>query len=324
MKKQLLYLILLALSFMACTKEDNSSGGPSNSSDVSSTVFYVDTFRIYSTDLKGNSRKLVVDEDLKSGNNYISDLTYLPTAKKLVYGYSIMSNQPIQIKSSNVDGSDKKIIKTLTAGLNLNFIKGTSDGQIFYQTVQNNGSTIATKTYSMKADGTSETELQGFLYAFNIAQEQISTEGKGIINNDGYFAKIKNGVFIEAESFNLFLNEDKTKINFPIVSADATKIAFISPTTTLRKYDIRIKDAVKDAATSKILYSITLPADVNDVAPRISFLNGNKSILAYYGKFTFPKGASTDFTHCELIDVSTSTAINWKFTGDEIYTIVTN
>lgn len=323
MKKQIIYLAIISLAFFACSKSDDSTGTP-NTSAESNTAFYVDTFRIYSTDLKGGNRKLVLDEDLKSQNNYITNLTYLPVANKLIYGYSTSFNLPVQIKSSNIDGTDKKVIKTLATGLSLGFIKGTSDGQIFYQTNQYTGSTVSTKTYSIKADGTGETELQGFLYLNNIRQEQISTEGKGILNKDGYFAKIVNGVFDERNSFNLFLNEDKPKINFPIVSADGSKAAFVSSTSTTRKYEIKIKDAVKDAATSNVLYTITLPTDVNDIAPKITFVNGNKSILVYYGKLTFPKGAMTDYTQCELIDVATGTATNWKFTGDEITTLVTN
>lgn len=56
----------------------------------------------------------------------------------------------------------------------------------------------------MKADGTAETELQGFLYAPNIIESQISNLGKEVLGNDGYFFKITNGVFAEVESFNIF------------------------------------------------------------------------------------------------------------------------
>ncbi|MBD3750527.1 MAG: hypothetical protein IE931_13640 [Sphingobacteriales bacterium] len=46
MKKALFYLAIISLSFLACSKNDNPN--PTPSSEESSTVFYTDTFNIYS------------------------------------------------------------------------------------------------------------------------------------------------------------------------------------------------------------------------------------------------------------------------------------
>lgn len=326
MKKQLLYLTLLALSFLACTKEDNSSGGPSNSSDVSSTVFYLDTFRIYSTDLKGNNRKLVVDEGLNSQNNYIGEFSILPTSQQLIYTYTQIFTQPMQIKICKMDGTDKKVVKTLASSQSsIGFVKGTKDGNIIYQVNTFQGPTINTKTYIMKADGTEEKELQSFLYAAYIGEGQVSNQGKGVLGDDGYFFKINNGIFVEAESFNIFLNEDKAKIKNKIISADATKAAFVQSTNTLGKYEIRIKDNSKTAPISTVLYTLNIPADADQYNANIYFVNGAKEIIVSYGKFTSPRGSVNDYTNCDLIDVATGKVTQtWKFTGDNISTIITN
>lgn len=324
MKKLLLFAAIITLTFFACKKNDNKVDPNPPANEESNTVFYVDTFRIYSTDLNGNNRKLVVDENLGSGNNYIGSVTYLPVAKKLVYSYIQIYTQPMVIKSCNLDGSDKKILKTIPASTSVAMLKGTSDGQIIFQTNTFNQATVVTNTYTMKADGTGETQIINTLYIPYLKQAQISTEGKGILNSDGYFSKLKNGVFAESESFNLFLNEDNAKITSPIISADATKAAFVLSTATSRKYEVRIKDVIKNSPTSKVLYTVNIAADASDQAPYIKFVNGNKYIMVYYGKFTSPKGSPADYTQCELINVSTGTAINWKFMGDDVYEAFAN
>ncbi len=318
---------MASLSFFACTKnEDTTLNNGNGISGVSTTAFYVDTFRIYSTDLKGANRKLVVDEDLKSQNNYISQISVLPATQQVVYSYRTSLLLPQQIKICKFDGSDKKVLKTLASNQSsVGLVKGTADGYVIYQVNTFQGSTISSKTYSMKADGTEEKELQGFLYALNINEAQISNLGKGVLGNDGYFFKINNGLFAEAESFNIFLNEDKSKIIKPIISADATKAAFIQTTGTLGKYDIRIKDNLKTAPTSTVLYTLTIPADADQYSVSIYFVNGAKNIMISYGKLTFPRGSLNDYTNCDLIDVATGKiSQTWKFTGDNVSRAVTD
>lgn len=325
MKKTLIYLAIASLSILACSKKDDSTPNPSAGSGVSTKVFYVDTFRIYSTDLSGANRKLVVDEDLKSQNNYVTQISVLPNTQQLVYGYYDGVTRASQIKTCKFDGSGVKVIKTISSGTSIGFIKGISDGNIYYQANIFSGGTVASKAFSIKADGTGETELQGFLYATNIKEAQISNQGKGILGNDGYFAKITNGVFAEADSYNIFLNEekDKTKLKSIILSADATKAAFLQSTTTLGKYEVRIKDNLKTAPTSTVLYTLTIPADANQYGADVHFVNGSKNLLVTYGKFTSPKGSANDYTNCDLIDATTGKLDKtWKFTGDDIGRVI--
>lgn len=81
---------MASISFLACSKKDDTTlnNGANGASGISTTVFYADTFRIYSTDLKGGNRKLIVDEDLKSQNNYIGQISVLPINQQIVYTYS--------------------------------------------------------------------------------------------------------------------------------------------------------------------------------------------------------------------------------------------
>ena len=73
--KKLIYVLTIVSLLFACKKND-----PSIEEEIkpvagkSQNVFFVDTFRVYSTDLVGNNKKLILDEDIKSGNNYIVEM----------------------------------------------------------------------------------------------------------------------------------------------------------------------------------------------------------------------------------------------------------
>ncbi|MEO5910094.1 MAG: hypothetical protein ABIP95_04355 [Pelobium sp.] len=328
MKKYFLYFTVVLFAFLSCSKNDDSTGTPSGIKGESTTVFYTDTFKIYSTDLKGGNRKLVVDEgpNNSSSNNYIYSTAYVPTANKLVYIYTEFYDKPFFLKTCNLDGTDKKIIKTFPAFTNVGLVKATSDGQIFY-TLPGKPfpNQTPSKTFSIKADGTGETEVTQQFYVNITDPNLISTDGKGILSPSGYFGVLVNGTFDERNSFNLLLNEekDKTKYKSIILSADATKAAFLLSTSTIGKFEVRIKNVKKDEPTSTVLYTLNIPADANQYGGTIRFVNGTKNILIYYGKFTGPKGSSNDYTNCELIDVATGKVTQtWKFTGDEIYNVV--
>ncbi len=325
MKKTLFYLAIASLSFLACSKNDDPNSGPSGSSDVSTTVFYTDTFNVYSTDLKGGNRKLVVSEgpSNSSSNNYIYSVSYVPVANRLVYVYTERYNEPFFLRTCKLDGSDKKTIKTFPTGTNLGLVKAFSDGKIMYvipgKLYPNQ---TPSKSFLINADGTGETEVNVPFYTNIEEPDLISTDGKGVLAPTGYFAIINNGVFDERNSFNILLNEDKDQTKFMdlILSNDAKKAAFVQTTTANRKYEIRIKNVVKDAPVSTVLYTVNILAEANDQAPKIHFVNGSKNILMSYGKFTSPKGSPNDYTYCEIIDTTTGKVTqSWKFMGDNVY-----
>ncbi|OAQ41812.1 hypothetical protein A5893_01460 [Pedobacter psychrophilus] len=328
MKKTFFYLAIASLSFLACSKSDDSN--PSVSSEESTTVFYTDTFNIYSTDLKGGSRKLVTSEgpSNSTSNNYIIATVYVPTSNRLAYIYTEKYDQPFFLKTCNLDGSDKKTIKTFPAFTQIGLLKATSDGQIFY-TLPGKPfpNQTPSKTFSIKADGTGETEITQQVYASTSDPDLISADGKGVLLNGGYFAVIVNGTFDERNSFNVLTNEEKdqTKIKQLSLSNDASKLTFAQKTATAGQYEIRIKNVVKDAPTSTVLYTLNIPSDASEFTLSLKFVNGTKNILVSYGKFTSPKGSVNDYTNCDLIDAVSGKVTNtWKFMGDEIYNPFTN
>ncbi|WP_017256991.1 hypothetical protein [Pedobacter arcticus] len=321
MKKALFYLAIASLSFLACSKSDDN--GPSSSTDVSTTVFYTDTFNIYSTDLKGGNRKLVVSEGPYTGNNYFRGTAYVAKSKKMAYLYTEAYNKPFFLRTCNLDGTDKKTIKTFAAYTNVGIIKATAEGKIIYTLPgQAYPNQTASKVFSMNVDGTGETEVIVPFYAGISNPELISADGKGVLSEQGYFALMVNGVFDERNSFNLLLNEDKdqTKIRNLTMARDASKAAFIQTTGVDRKYEVRIKDVKKDAPVATVLYTVNINTEANDGTPGLTFVNGSKNILVSYGKFTSPKGSANDYTYCELIDTSNGKVVqSWKFMGDDIY-----
>ncbi len=322
MKKQIIYLALIVVSFFACAKSDNNEPSPS-SSELSNVVFYVDTFAIYSTDLKGGNRKLIVSEGPNTNNNYFKGVDYLAKSKKMVYLYTERYDQPFFLRTCNLDGTDKKTIKTFAAFTSVGLIKATTEGKIIYtlpgKTYPNQ---TASKVFSINVDGTGETEINAPYYATMYDKNLISADGKGVLSESGYFAVIVNGTFDERNSFNILTNEDKdqTKIRNLTMSKDATKAAFIQTTGVDRKYEVRIKNVKKDAPTATVLYTINIISDADDGIPSITFTNGSKNILVNYGKFTSPRGSVNDYTYCELIDTSSGKVVqSWKFMGDDIY-----
>ncbi|RCH56388.1 hypothetical protein DJ568_00570 [Mucilaginibacter hurinus] len=319
MTKKFTLAALLALILFGCSKNNNNPGPEEeNPTGANSTVFYADTFRVYKTDMAGGDRKLVVDEDIKSGNNYIGYLTTIPGKGKVVYTYTTGYQDGTSIRIVNADGSEKKILKTIPAGTTILFIKGVGN-QIFYRTGVYNGTSVTTKTYAMDADGSNDKELTGIPNGGSITETQISSEGKGILSDDGYFMKLDNGVFKEAESFYAFKAADKTDMYDIAISADASKGAFLYKITDT-KYEIRIKDLSATSSFST-LYTLNLPAAASR-SVNILWVNGNKNVMVYWGKFTIPTGSPDDYTQCELIDASTGKATIWKFTGDEIGNVV--
>jgi hypothetical protein len=317
--------LLIALSFTAlyaCTKSNSeptpappvTGGGTGNS-----IVFYTDTFRVYSTNLSGGDRKLVVDEDLKSQNNYIGFITTIPGKNKIVYTYTTGGGSGFVIKTADTDGKNVKTIKTIPTQNSISYIKGIADGRIYFA-YGPTGSPA--KNYVMDADGANETALTTIPTYSRINASQIATSGKGIIDNSGYFAVLNNGVFAEASSFYLLANETKADIRQTAVSDDATKLAILYTTTDPNVFEVRIKDIAKANVTATTVYTVTLASDEINYNVNIQWVNGNKNVLVSYGKFTGPQGSATDYTKCELIDVAAKTATNWKFTGDEAQRVV--
>jgi len=332
MKIKFLLLIIACAVIASCSKNNSiDEVAPTiTTAGESSTVLYIDTFRVYSTNLKGEDRKLLVNEDLKSENNYIMSTSIIPGSNKIVYSYTTGYLDPTTIKVAAADGSTKAIVKTFPAGERVGFVKGMVGNKIYYSVSKNQGGVSSVNYYSMNEDGTGETEIKGFPYYSFMKESTISNQGKGFLANAGYFAKIKDGIFLEQESFNVLANENKTDIMGDIVVAnDASKIAWVAKTSTDGKYEIRVKDITTKTTSSTVAFTYTVPpAFVGNVFNdffNLYWVNGNKKLLLEYGKFTFPKGAASDYSFCQIIDIATGTAgATWNFTGDGNSQILVN
>ena len=338
MKFKLYLLIIAAFSIAACSKKDDANPqiDPTLSGE-SSTVYFVDTFRVYSTNLTGNDRKLLINEDLKSGNNYILSLSVMPSSNKLVYTYTTGYQDGVVIKIANPDGSNIKTIKTLAAGTTINFLKGIIDNKIYYATsvFASGGATIASKFYMMNDDGSNEKELMGFPYLSYVEDAEISNQGKGFLSNTNFgtpslltsfLFKINNGVFAESESKVVLGNilSDDVASN-PILSNDITKIAYALRTTTGNKIEIKVKDITTAMATATTVYTITVPAEILNPYIKLYWVSGTQKLLAYYGNWKGGRYATSDSKMtCELIDVAKGTSTNWAFTGDGLGEFIVN
>ena len=343
MKIKFNLLVVAAFLIAACSQKDDSNPqlDPSLLSNESSTVYFLDTFRVYSTNLSGGDRKLLIDEDLKSGNNYIGSLSVMPGSKKLIYVYNTSYLKPIEIKIANSDGTNIKTIKSLAVGTTINILKGITDNKIYFGTsvFASGGSTIASKFYVMNDDGTNEKELIGFPYLSYVDDAEVSNQGKGFIITSTspfttgspstistYFNKINNGVYVEKESKGVLSNilSDDMACN-PILSNDITKIAYALKTTTTNKIEIKVKDITAATSTATTVYTLTVPAEIKNPYIKLYWVSGTQKLLAYYGNWKGGRYATSDSKMtCELIDVAKGTATTWAFTGDGMGSFIVN
>jgi len=313
---------------MACSKAND---GPEAREEITagSSIYYVDTFKVYATDYKGNNRKLLFDEDIKSENNYITDICIMPGSGKIVYGYITSYLNPEVIKITNADGSGKKVIKTIPVGTNLNFVKGIPNNRIYFGTGVRSGNNVINKFYVMNDDGTNEKELTGLNSFAGVQTEQVSSQGKGLIASGGYFVKIKDDAFSELESFNVLTNEKISDMEGGLaISPDATKLAFVVRTSVANKYDVRVKDISTRGTSSVVAYTFTLPtagsSSTFNTPVNLCWADNGKKLIFSYGKFTTPKGAATDNSSIHLIDPANSKVTNWTFGGDGYLRVLTD
>ncbi len=317
MKKSLFYLAIASLSFLACSKSDDSNNGPPASDGLSTKVFYQQRHQIYSTNLKGENKKTVVEEADKSQSNYIFRPSIMGIAsKQIVYAYADDSKATYSIKVVNIDGSNVKIIKTLPKkDTYITLLKGLSNGLVLFQVNTVMGSVTTNRTFTIKADGTGETELSGAPYDPYLSEQSISADGSSYINSDGKFNKITNGSIDNANSFDLISSAEKTNFYDDILSGDAKKAALIYYTRPQKKLEIKIKDVVKNSPAAVTLFTAELPANADDETFEICFVNGTKNILVSFSTRTAVQtpNPEPDYTSCQLIDASTGKVINaWK------------
>ena len=347
--KRLFILALAVTSIISCTKEDttNSGGGGTTNGTATTLLAYADSAQIFTTDLTGGNRKLAVAAETATINESIGGVQFSADGTKFIYSHSLSGAPGVRtIKSCNLDGSNKKVLKTLDANTNNSFIKVLANGKILLSTNTFTNPGIATKLFTINEDGTGETAFtQSGFGVTNSRNGDVSKTAQDIIFNSasapaqgtGYSGRMISylgwnaagtvtGERVIENSTDVF--NDVTKAGAVTLSNDGSLVAF-AVVSGSGKFDIYTKGTGANAAARKLIYTIAVPADIpyfSTYMINLKWMSSNDKLLAYIGKFTPPRGAATDYTQCNLITIgaTASTDVNWKFTGDDIGDIVPN
>jgi hypothetical protein len=345
--KRLFVLAFVLTGIISCTKEDGNTTSSSTTGTANSLLAYVDSAQIFTTDLTGGNRKLAVAAETATVNEYLGTVQFSADGTKFIYSHNLSGSANVRtIKSCNLDGSNKKILKTFDATTNNNFLKVLANGKILFGTTTFTGGVIATKVYTINEDGTGETAFtQSGFGVSNSSYTHVSKTGQDLLllatstpaqgtNFSGriisYLGWSSTGTLTgervienSSDAFN-----DAAKAGNVAISNDGSLVAF-AVLNSATKFDIYTKETKAGAAARKLVYSITVPSDIANVSSsslKLRWLNGTDKLLAYIGKFTSPRGAATDYTQCYVITIgaTASTDVNWKFTGDDIFDIAPN
>ncbi len=321
MRKLSVVAALLCLVF-ACKKDDGTA--PEKTQDQGKLAFFLDTFRVYSSDLEGKGLKTVVDEDEKSGNNYIAKITYSNT-NKFVYGYKPATGS-FQVKIANADGSNKKVLKTLAGNAGLSFL-GSFGDKILYTTTDYSGTTPIIEIRTMAEDGSNDVKLnlpRPTLAARNGSTYVSTTEDNSTAtpSSTSYVVKFKNGVWEEANSFSL--PKVTGLIRASAISDDGNTLVYVlaADYSTLT-YDVFTMDISKKGNTAKKVLSHTFPTTGEGAVqfpPQISIaLAGTANVLVGYGVDVDKKRYATknDYYYIQNIDLDKGIiSKKWKITGE--------
>ena len=315
-------IIANGIFFTSC-KKDNST--ETEKTLESNLVFFVDTFRVYSSDLEGKGLKALVDEDEKSGNNYINAITF-SNNKKFVYGYKTASGN-MQIKVANADGSNKKVLKSLNATASIGFLRAFGD-KIMYTITDYSATKPVTEIRTMAEDGSNDTPIS--LPRPSLAARSgstfvsVSEDYSGTAPSFGaYVVKFKNGTWDEASSFNI------AKVNgvrrASAISADGNTFVYVtSANYTTLTYDVFVLDISKRDNTAKKVLSHTFPITGEGAVQfppqlAIALANGNANISVGYGVDVDKQRYATknDYYYVQNIDIEKATITKkWKIAGE--------
>ncbi len=345
--KRFFVLAFVLTSIISCTKEDGNTTGGGATGAATTLLAYVDSAQIYTTDLTGGSRKLAVAAETATVNEYLGNVQFSADGTKFIYSHNLSGSANVRtIKSCNLDGSNKKVLKTFAASENNNFLKVLANGKILFGTNTFTGGNMVNKVFTINEDGTGETVFtQAGFGVSNSNYTHVSKTGQDLIlmavsapaqgtnysgRNISYLGWSATGTVtgerVIENSTDVF--NDATKAGNVAINNDGSLVAF-AVLNSAAKFDIYTKETKAGAAARKLVYSITIPSDIPIISTgslKLSWLNGTDKLLAYTGKFTSPRGSATDYTQCYVITIgaTTSTDVNWKFTGDDIGSVVPN
>mgnify|MGYP003583135146 CR=1 FL=1 len=316
------YLAIANVIFLSSCKKDST---PEKDQAQDKLVFFVDTFRVYSSDLEGNGLKALVDEDEQSGNNYIAQIAH-SNSNKFAYAYKPASGS-FQLKVANADGSGKKTLKTLDGNAGVSFL-GSFGDKILYTTLAYNGTTPVIELRSMAEDGSNDVKL-------NLPRPTLAARGGSTFvstttdnatatpSSTSYVLKFKNGIWEEASSFNL--PKVTGLIRASAISDDGNTLVYVlaADYTTLT-YDVFTMDISKKGNTAKKVLSHTFPTTGEGAVqfpPQLSIAlaKGNTHVLVGYGVDVDKKRYATknDYYFIQHIDLQKGViSKKWKIAGE--------
>ncbi len=313
--KKIIYILMCVTSVVACKKNDSSIGTtPTTSGNL---IFYIDSAKIYSTDLSGNNRKLVVGLDTTNPNSYISNwVTTTADAGKIYFRHHISGTSPsIKQYVVNSDGTGLVLIKNMaTPNYEYGVTKLTTDGKLtFYQNQWSSPGAYTNTLQSLSLDGSTQTTLgtipgtfTHLIWGINRAGDRfLSTQYSGSANTV-YAGTLISGVPSSPRSLPAGIN----KFSY---NDDGKKVAYLK-SVSASSLEIYVYDVV--AETSSLVATYTIPTGATDDT-QICWADGTNKILVSTGFYTFPRGASTDYTSCSVYTVgSSATPVTFKFSGD--------
>lgn len=314
--KQIICLFVV-LTAIACSKKDENPGNSGGSTSNNNVVYYIDSAKIYSTNLSGGERKLLVGIDTLNRNSYINrNASVSVDGNKIFFMHRISGSTPsTKIYAVNKDGTGLVAIKTLSTINEYGFMKGTNDNKIvFFQNAITLPSTQVRTIESMNADGSSQATIATIPSTFNQIVVDITRSGDRYVSTGfsgttttSSTGSLSGGVLGTSRSL-------PTGSQKPKLSSDGKKIAYIKEAGTDR-YEIYIYDIATEAST--LVATPTFPFTVAGIYQiGVHWIEGSAKILVSAGKSSFPSSAS-DYTYCSLYTVgSTATPVIWQFAGD--------
>ena len=329
MKKLLTFLIitqLIACSTSQVIPADDATNPPA---PTASKIFFGDSSKIYSTDLTGGNRRLLVGLDTTSLNSYLMGITTNADGSKIYFRHRV-SGTPSTTKQYvvNADGTGLTLLKTFTSvNSNYDYTKLTSDNKlVFFDGLYIPPASYAKNIETLTLDGLTQTTVATIPASFTPNITQIG-RANGIYLAEQYFP---SGQVWYTGSLNASF-QPQTPRALPVgakqarLSDDGKVVAYYKTVnaTTLELYTYNVA-----TETATLLAPYTIPMvgvgtggpGSSSVSTYFTWVEGTSKLMIYSALFTSPRGVPTDYAHCSIYTVGTTAApTTFRFEGDGLY-----
>lgn len=325
--KKLVLLLVLPCLFFACKKESTSAPKQNNNiTGKSDLVFFIDTFRVYSSDLEGNNYKKLFEHSEDTKNSYIGDYSYTQSGK-IAYSFYTRANRHFSLRISTTNHNNPTVLKELQDNQSYTFVAGFGN-KILYTTSDFSKTPTTYEVRTVNEDGSNDTKLSIPMpkYAARNGSVAISVteDYSGTIpKNNFYVSRFENGTWSERNSFNL--PAVNGIIKGAAISDDGNTFVYVVASDyNTWAYDIYTADiTAKDKAVKKVaVYDIPKTGDgamkwQQDLS--ISFANGTSNVVFGYGVQVDNENYATknDYYFVQKIDIAKGEIIKkWKIFGE--------